>query len=87
MAGLGRRARSAPTGWRPSPPTSTSGSGQASWRWPAPNPPATWCSTPTRPPGQLSREIQDRIRDLLPDPVPSLAEANTGDFPAIRAEA
>ena len=39
-----------------------------------------------RPPGQITRDIQERIRDLLPDPVPSVAEANTGDFPAIREE-
>ena len=38
----------------------------------------------TRPPDQLSREIQERIRDLLPDPVPAAAEDNTGSFPAIR---
>ena len=37
----------------------------------------------TRPTHQLSREIQDRIRDLLPDPVPESAEDNTGSFPAI----
>jgi dTMP kinase len=39
-----------------------------------------------RPPEQITRDIQDRIRDLLPDPVPSVAEASTGDFPAIREE-
>jgi dTMP kinase len=39
-----------------------------------------------RPPEEITRDIQDRIRDLLPDPVPSVAEANTGDFPAIREE-
>ena len=39
-----------------------------------------------RPPGQITREIQERVRELLPDPVPSTAEASTGDFPAIRAE-
>jgi dTMP kinase len=39
-----------------------------------------------RPPGQITIQIQERIRELLPDPVPSAAEANTGDFPAIRAE-
>jgi dTMP kinase len=39
-----------------------------------------------RPPGQITRDIQERIRDLLPDPVPLVAEANTGDFPAIREE-
>ena len=39
-----------------------------------------------RPPAEITRDIQDRIRELLPDPVPSAAEASTGDFPAIRAE-
>ena len=39
-----------------------------------------------RPPGQITTEIQERVRELLPDPVPSTAEASTGDFPAIRAE-
>ena len=39
-----------------------------------------------RPPEQITRDIQDRIRDLLPDPVPSVSEASTGDFPAIREE-
>jgi dTMP kinase len=40
-----------------------------------------------RRPEQITREIQERIRELLPDPVPSVAEANTGDFPAIKGEA
>ena len=39
-----------------------------------------------RPPAEITREIQERIRGLLPDPVPSAAEASTGDFPAIREE-
>jgi dTMP kinase len=39
-----------------------------------------------RLPEQITRELQDRIRDLLPDPVPSVAEAATGDFPAIKEE-
>jgi dTMP kinase len=39
-----------------------------------------------RPPTEITRDIQDRIRDLLPDPVPSVAEANTGSFPPIREE-
>ncbi len=39
-----------------------------------------------RPAEEITRQIQERIRDLLPDPVPSVAEANTGDFPAIREE-
>jgi dTMP kinase len=39
-----------------------------------------------RAPEGITRDIQDRIRGLLPDPVPSVAEAATGDFPAIREE-
>ncbi len=39
-----------------------------------------------RPAEEITRDIQDRIRGLLPDPVPSVAEAATGDFPAIREE-
>jgi dTMP kinase len=35
-------------------------------------------------PRELSREIQSRVRDLLPDPVPLLAEEITGSFPAVR---
>jgi dTMP kinase len=37
-----------------------------------------------RPEGEISREIQARVRTLLPDPVPFAAEENTGSFPAIR---
>ena len=37
-----------------------------------------------RPEGQVSREIQLRVREVLPDPVPSAAEENTGSFPAVR---
>jgi dTMP kinase len=37
----------------------------------------------TRPPDQISREIQDRIRDMLPDPVPAAAEDNTSSIPVI----
>jgi dTMP kinase len=39
-----------------------------------------------RAPDGITRDIQDRIRGLLPDPVPEVAEANTGSFPAIREE-
>jgi dTMP kinase len=39
-----------------------------------------------RPAGEITREIQDRIRGLLPDPVPSVAEASTGDLPAVRED-
>jgi dTMP kinase len=35
------------------------------------------------PPAEISREIQDRLHDMLPDPVPASAEDNTGSFPAI----
>ncbi len=35
------------------------------------------------PPELVSELIKDRIRELLPDPVPRTAEANTGSFPAI----
>jgi dTMP kinase len=38
----------------------------------------------TRPPAEISREIQSRVRELLPDPVPFAAEENTGSFPAVR---
>jgi dTMP kinase len=38
----------------------------------------------TRPPAEISREIQERIRDLLPDPVPFAAEDNTGSIPVVR---
>jgi dTMP kinase len=37
----------------------------------------------TQPPDVISREIQDRVRELLPDPVPPSAEAVTSTFPAI----
>jgi dTMP kinase len=38
----------------------------------------------TRPPAEISREIQERIRDLLPDPVPLATEDNTGGIPVVR---
>jgi dTMP kinase len=38
----------------------------------------------TRSASDLSREIHDRVRDLLPDPVPFISEENTGSFPAVR---
>jgi dTMP kinase len=36
-----------------------------------------------RPVDEISQEIKDRIREILPDPVPDTTEANTGSFPAI----
>ncbi len=38
----------------------------------------------TRPEAAVSRDIQQRVRELLPDPVPLTTEENTGSFPAIR---
>jgi len=35
------------------------------------------------PPGQVTELIKDRIRELLPDPVPRATEASTGSFPVI----
>jgi dTMP kinase len=32
----------------------------------------------------ISRDIQQRVRELLPDPIPFSAEENTGSFPAVR---
>jgi dTMP kinase len=40
----------------------------------------------TRPAAELTAGIEDRIRDMLPDPVPATAEAATGSFPAITDE-
>jgi len=39
-----------------------------------------------RPQDEITRDIIDRIRGLLPDPVPVVAEAATGDLPAIKEE-
>ena len=36
-----------------------------------------------RPEGEVSRAIQLRVRELLPDPVPFATEENTGSFPAV----
>jgi dTMP kinase len=36
-----------------------------------------------QPPEDVSRTIQERVREMLPDPIPPMAEANTGSFPAI----
>ena len=37
----------------------------------------------SQPADEVSRQIQDRVREILPDPVPAMAEANTGSIPAI----
>jgi dTMP kinase len=36
-----------------------------------------------KPEGEVSRQIQQRVHNLLPDPVPVAAEENTGSFPAV----
>jgi dTMP kinase len=36
------------------------------------------------PADEVTQDIKDRIRGILPDPVPHVAEAVTGSFPAIR---
>ena len=82
-AGLNRRAPSPRTGWRPSRPISTSGSGRVSSPRRRRTRAGTWCWTPPSPPAETQRPIQERLRDLLPDPVPAVAEDNTGSFPAI----
>jgi dTMP kinase len=35
------------------------------------------------PPGEVTEQIKDRIREVLPDPVPRVSEAATGSFAAI----
>jgi dTMP kinase len=40
-----------------------------------------------RPADAVTRDIHERVRELLPDPVPSAAEASTGEFPVVREEA
>ena len=39
-----------------------------------------------RPQEEVTREITDRVRGMLPDPVPHVSEASTSTFPAIRDE-
>ena len=83
----GDRARAGtparPTGSRPSRSSSTAGSGPGSSCWPARSRTATWCSTRPGPSAELTEQIKDKIREILPDPVPRTAEAVTGSFPAI----
>ena len=43
----------------------------------------TWSSTRRAPLGEITEQIKDRIREVLPDPVPRAAEAATGSFAAI----
>jgi dTMP kinase len=38
----------------------------------------------TRPPAEISRAIQERVRGMRPDPVPFATEDNTGSIPVVR---
>jgi dTMP kinase len=38
----------------------------------------------TLPPQDVAKKIQERVREMLPDPVPATTEASTGSFPAVR---
>ena len=85
MAGLSRRARSADR--LEAEPADFHLRVRAGFRpWPAPNPPATWCSTPTGRPARSPATSRSGSASCSPTRCPSVAEANTGDFPAIRAE-
>ena len=41
----------------------------------------------SQPVEEVTREVKDRIREVLPDPVPHVSEATTGTFPAIGEDA
>ncbi|HEY6479007.1 MAG TPA: dTMP kinase [Streptosporangiaceae bacterium] len=81
--GLGRRARSGDR--LESEPTEFHQRVRAGFLARAQADPARYLVLDARQePGELSREIQSRVRDLLPDPVPTMAEEITGSFPAVR---
>ena len=40
-------------------------------------------AVPKHPRSECVALFEDRLRDLLPDPVPVVSEADTGSFPAI----
>lgn len=50
----------------------------------APNPGRYLVLDAARPEADISRDIQQRVRELLPDPIPLATEENTGSFPAVR---
>jgi dTMP kinase len=85
MAGLSRRARSADR--LEAEPTEFHLRVRGGFRALAEKDPSRYLVLDAdRAPDGITRDIQDRIRGLLPDPVPDVAEANTGSFPAIREE-
>jgi dTMP kinase len=82
-AGLGRRARSADR--LEAEPAEFHDRVRAGFLALADSDPARYLVLDaTRNSFELSREIQGRVRDLLPDPVPDTAEETTGSFPAVR---
>ena len=81
-AGLGRRARSADR-LEAEPPEFHRRVRAGFLALAREDPPRYLVLDATRSVAEISSEIKDRIRQILPDPVPHTAEANTGSFPAI----
>ena len=86
IAGLRRRAAfGGPAGGRARrvPPA---GPGRASWPWPGPSPPGTWCSTPTGRPTRSPGTSRTGSAACSPTRCRRSPRPSTGDFPAIREE-
>ena len=81
-AGLGRRARSADR-LEAEPPEFHRRVRAGFLALARADPPRYLVLDATRSVAEISSEIKDRIREILPDPVPHTTEANTGSFPAI----
>ena len=81
-AGLGRRARSADR-LEAEPPEFHRRVRAGFLALAREDPPRYLVLDATRSVAEISSEIKDRIRQILPDPVPHATEANTGSFPAV----
>ena len=81
-AGLGRRARSADR-LEAEPPEFHRRVRAGFLALAREDPPRYLVLDATRSVAEISSEIKDRVRQILPDPVPHATEANTGSFPAI----
>jgi len=81
-AGLGRRARSADR-LESEPPEFHQRVRNGFLALARANPSRYLVLDATQPADVLTEEIKDRIREILPDPVPHTAEAATGTFPVI----
>jgi len=81
-AGLGRRARSADR-LEAEPPEFHRRVRAGFLALAREDPPRYLVLDATRSVAEISSEIKDRVRKILPDPVPHTTEANTGSFPAI----